>query len=102
MLAPFLLALTVASTASTLAPRSTTPIPAALGHYVSDVTWEGADAVLISTNSGVHRYSLRNRGTERLISSAPLPDGVADPEAVSSDGLTVKVTSAIAMGGYTM
>ncbi|MFL6246355.1 MAG: hypothetical protein ACJ74H_10050 [Thermoanaerobaculia bacterium] len=92
MLAPFLLAAIVSSA----------PLPAAIGHYASDVTWESADAVLITSDLGVHRYSLRNRTVERLISAAPLPDGVPDPEAVASDGVTVEVISGIAMGGYSM
>jgi hypothetical protein len=93
MLAPFLFGLIVASTI---------PLPAAIGQYASDVTWESADAVLITSNLGVYRYSLRNRTVERLISAAPLPDGVPDPEAVASDGATVEVISGIAMGGYSM
>ena len=78
------------------------PRPPAIGHYAADVAWESADAVLIATNSGVHRFSLRNRKSERLISNAPLPDGVPDPQAVASDGATVTATSAITMGGYSM
>lgn len=94
MLAPLLLGVLVA--------RAAIPLPPAMGRYASDVTWESADAVLIATNSGVHRYSLRSRTSERLISAAPLPDGVPDPDAVASDGATLQATSAITMGGYSM
>lgn len=93
MLAPLLAGLIVASTI---------PLPGTIGRYASDVTWESAYAVLIASNLGVHRYSLRTRTVERLISAAPLPDGVPDPEAVASDGATVKVISGIAMGSYSM
>ena len=101
MLAPLLVVLAAAGT-GILAPRSAIPLPASVGHYASDVAWENADAVLLTTNSGMHRYALRTRASERLISTAPLPDGVPDPTSLSSDGVSVKVTSVISMGGYSM
>lgn len=94
MLVPLLLGVLVA--------RSAIPLPQTIGHYAADVAWESADAVLIATNSGVHRFSLRDRKSERLISNAPVPDGVSDPDAVASDGTTLQVSSAITMGGYSM
>jgi hypothetical protein len=103
LFAPLLAGLIVAAaTTATLAPRSATALPTAIGRVAADVTWESADSVLIATNQGVHRYSLRTRATDRLIAATPLPDGLPDPEAVSSDGASVMTTSHLSIGGYAM
>lgn len=99
---PFLLALIVAATAGALVPRSAIPVPAAAGRYVSDVAWESSDTVLLATDLGVYRFSLRTRASEQLVSEVPLPDGLPNPETVASDGVTLATTSALTIGGYAM
>jgi hypothetical protein len=78
------------------------PVPPALGRVVSDVAWENGDSVLVGTDQGVQRYSLRSRTIDRLVSVAPLPDGLPYPDAIESDGVTVVTTSSLSMGGYAM
>ncbi|HYC91461.1 MAG TPA: hypothetical protein VEO54_19725 [Thermoanaerobaculia bacterium] len=99
---PFLAGLVLAATSGALIPRSAAPLPAVLGGYASDVAWENADHVLIAAENGVHRYSLRTRVAEDLIPDTPLPDGLQDPEKVSSDGASVTATSRYTVGGYAM
>lgn len=91
-----------ATTNVTLTPRLSSALPAAMGRYAADVAWENTDSVLIASDKGVHRYSLRTRANDRLISTSPLPDGVPDPEAVASDGTTAVATSHLSIGGYAM
>ncbi|HEU4887058.1 MAG TPA: hypothetical protein VFV49_04165 [Thermoanaerobaculia bacterium] len=97
-----LLGLFVAATTGALVPRSAIPVPAAIGRYVADVAWESPDAVLLATDQGVYRYSLRTRASERLVSEVPLPDGLPTPEAVASDGATLAATSQLTVGSYAM
>src|SRR5207253_9211629 len=97
-----LLGLVVAATASALAPRAAIPVPPAIGRVAVDVAWENADSLLIAGDRGVHRYSLRTRITEPLVSTAPLPDGLPDPEAIASDGTSVVTTSHFSVGGYSL
>jgi hypothetical protein len=100
--APFLFAVVAAATTTALPPRAAIALRPAIGHFVFDVAWENADAVLIASDEGVQRYSLRSRSIDRLVSTADLPDGLPYPEAVASDGTTVEVTSSLTMGGYSM
>jgi hypothetical protein len=103
LFAPLLLGLIVAAaTTGTLAPRSVIAIPPAVAQFVSDVAWENADAVLISTDRGVRRFSPRTGTSEPLIADTPLPDGLPFPESVASDGATVSTVSALSLGGYAM
>jgi hypothetical protein len=102
LLATVLLSVVVAATAGTLVPRSAIHIPSAIGTFAADVAWENGDAVLIAGEKGVHRYSLRTRAVEQLISTTALPDGLPDPQAVASDGTTVFATSAFSTGGYAL
>jgi hypothetical protein len=97
-----LLGLTIAATAGALAPRVTIPVPPAIGRFAADVAWENAGSVLIASDRGVQRYSLRTRAVERLVSTMPLPDGLPDPVAVASDGASVVAISPITVGGYAM
>ena len=99
---PFLAGLVLAATTGALVPRSATPMPPAIGRWAADVAWENADRVLIAADKGVYRYSLRTRAAEELIPNTPLPDGLGDPENLSSDGASVTVTSHITVGGYAM
>jgi hypothetical protein len=100
LLAPALAALILAATAGSLVPRVDAPLPPAIGRIALDVAWESADGLLIATDAGVHRYSLRDRTVQKIIPNAPLPDGLPYPEAISSDGTTVVATSFLNMGGY--
>lgn len=101
MLVPLLFGLVAAAT-GTLAPRTANPIPAAIGRYAADVAWENADALLIASDKGVVRYSLRNGAAEQLVSRTPLPDGLPDPLIVASDGTSLVTVSHLALGGYAM
>jgi hypothetical protein len=96
---PFLLGLVIAAA---LTPREAIPIAPVVGRYVSDVAWETSGTVLLATEKGILRYSLRTRTAETLIATTPLPDGLADPVTVSSDGLSVVATSDVSVGGYAM
>lgn len=73
-----------------------------VGRYASDVAWETPETVLLATEKGILRYSLRTRAAEPLISTTPLPDGLANPVTVSSDGASVVTTSHVSIGGYAM
>jgi hypothetical protein len=73
-----------------------------MGRFASDVAWENADSLLIAGDKGVHRFSLRTRASERLVSTLPIPDGLPNPEAVASDGASLVTTSQITIGGYAM
>jgi hypothetical protein len=73
-----------------------------VGRYASDVAWETPETVLLATEKGILRYSLRTRAAEQLISTTPLPDGLAAPVTVSSDGASVVTTSHVSIGGYAM
>jgi hypothetical protein len=99
---PLVFGLIVAATVGAVIPRAATPLPTTFGRYAADVTWEGSESLLIGAEQGVYRYSLRTRAAERLLSTTPLPDGLPDPESVSSDGMTVATTSHFAIGGYAM
>jgi hypothetical protein len=96
-----LLALVLAAaTTGVLAPRSVLPLPATVGRYVNDVAWENSENLLIASDKGVMRYSLRSHAAEQVISTVPLPDGLPDPGAVSSDGISLAATSHFIVGGY--
>lgn len=102
MFAPILFSVVAAATTATLPPRSAIALRPAVGRFVFDVAWENPDAVLMASDEGVQRYSLRTRAVDRLVSTADLPDGLPIPEAVASDGTTVEITSSLTMGGYSM
>ena len=102
MPAALLLGLVVAATANTLVPRVAIPLPPAIGRYAGDVAWENAGALLIVSDKGVQRYSLGKRAIERLVPTTPLPDGLPDPEAVSSDGASLVTISHFSAGGHIM
>jgi hypothetical protein len=104
LLSPWLLGLVVAAstTGTALVPRTAIPIAPVTGRAVVDVAWESPDVVLLATGKGVLRYSLRTRAAEPLVSTLPLPDGLPDPEIVSSDGASVVTTSHFSVGGYAM
>jgi hypothetical protein len=103
VLFPALFGLIVAATAGSLAPRMAVPLPSGMGRSVLDVAWESADGLLIATANGVHRYSLRDRAVQKILSVTPLPDGLPYPMAIASDGTALVAASSIGMGGaYSM
>lgn len=102
MPAPVLAWLIVAATAGSLAPRAVISLPSAVGRAALDVAWERDDGLLIATEAGVHRYSLRDRTVQKIVSSTPLPDGLPYPEAIASDGTTMVASSFLSMGGYAL
>lgn len=102
MLTPVLAGLILAATAGSLAPRMDVALPSTVGRVALDVAWDGANGLLIATEAGVHRYSLRDRTVEKIVPVTPLPDGLPYPEAIASDGTTVVATSFPSMGGYAL
>jgi hypothetical protein len=96
---PALLGLIVAATAGSLAPRMVVALPGAIGRSAVDVAWESFDGLLIATADGVHRYSLRDRAVQKILPVTPLPDGLAYPTAIASDGTALVAASSIGMGG---
>ncbi|HEU4889459.1 MAG TPA: hypothetical protein VFV49_16360 [Thermoanaerobaculia bacterium] len=102
MFASALLGLVVAATAGVLPPRVVVPLPKAIGEYVTDVSWESAEGLLVATGEGVHRYSIRDRTVQRILPGTALPDGLRNPMAIASDGTTVVATSDVSMGAYAM
>lgn len=91
-----------AATTGALVPSAAISLPAAVGRYATDVAWENPQTVLIASDKGIVRYSLRTRAAETIVSAYPLPEGMPDPEAVSSDGVSVATTSHFTIGGYNM
>lgn len=102
LLASVLAGLVLAATAGSLAPRVGVALPGAVGRVALDVSWESADGLLIATEAGVHRYSLRDRTVQKIVPITPLPDGLPYPETIASDGTTVFATSFLSMGGYAL
>lgn len=73
-----------------------------MGRFAADVAWESPESVVIATDKGVQRFTLRTRSSEPLVSTVPLPDGLSMPEAVATDGVSLVTTSHLSIGGYAM
>lgn len=101
MIVPIVCAITLAATSS-LTPREVLPLPSVMGSYALDVAWESPRTLLIATDRGVFRFSTTDRKATSLISGAPLPDGLPDPSAISTDGATLVAASMHAYGGYSL
>jgi hypothetical protein len=102
MVAPIFALIVAAATSGALVPKTAIPLAAAVGRYVTDVAWENPQTVLIASDKGIVRYSLRSRAAETIVPAYPLPEGMPDPEAVSSDGVSVATTSHFTIGCYNM
>jgi hypothetical protein len=77
-------------------------LAAAMGKYAHDITWAGADTILIATELGVYTLHAAGGAATQLIKGVPVPDGLPDPTALSSDGDSVSAISWNSNGGFAL
>jgi hypothetical protein len=96
-----------ATTAALASPATITAysehsLPPSIGKYAFDLSWSGRDAFLIATDLGIYRVPVSGGVPTEVIKRAPLPDGLPDPTALSSDGQSVSAISWHSNGGFAL
>ena len=86
----------------TITAFSDRALTASTGKYLHDVSWSGADALLIATDLGVYRVNASGGTPKQVINNVPLPDGLPDPTALASDGQSVSAISWNSNGGFAL
>lgn len=77
-------------------------LPAAIGRYAHDLAWSSEGGLLIATEKGVYAVTIAGGTPKQIIDGVPVPDGLPEPQALSSDGKAVAVVSWASHGGYTL
>jgi hypothetical protein len=72
---------------------SSRAIPLEIGKYAKDVTWSAPDTLLIATELGIYRLPIAAGPSAEIIKGVPVPNGLPDPTALSSDGKSVSAVS---------
>jgi hypothetical protein len=98
------LGITTAALASpaTLVAYSERALPLSIGKYAKDLTWSGRDAFLIATELGIYSVPASGGPPTEVIKRTPLPEGLPDPNALSSDGQSVSAISWDSNGGFVL
>jgi hypothetical protein len=85
---------------ATITAYSERALPPSIGKYAHDLSWSGRGAFLIATDLGTFRLPLSGGAQAEVIKNVPLPDGLPDPSAISSDGHSASAISWDANGGF--
>jgi hypothetical protein len=103
----FWAAVVTSTTAALASPATITAysehaLPTSIGKYAHDLSWSGRDAFLIATELGIYKVPVSGGAPSEVIKRAPLPDGLPDPNALSSDGQSVSAISWDTNGGFSL
>jgi hypothetical protein len=90
------------STPGTVSAYSNRAIPLEIGKNAKDITWSGADALLVATELGIYRMPIAAGLPAEIIKGISVPDGLPEPTALSSDGKVVSAISFYTFSRYAL
>lgn len=98
----FSIAAAAHSSPGTISAYSSQAIPREIGKYAKDVTWSAQDTLLVATELGIYRLPIAAGPSAEIIKSVPVPNGLTEPTALSSDGKSVSAVSYYSLSRFAL
>jgi len=100
LLVCFSAASTVLAAEKPLKPETIRRLPGTIGEQARDVAWLDDHHLLLASERGVFRYSLKSGEATEVLAGTAVPEGLPEPMAIATDGATLVAVSPFSSGNF--